>query len=570
MLTKTQSRIKPAVWAAVDPAHPLARGLAGCWLLNEGAGSVARDVTGCRRDGSLSGNPLWSPGSFGSAVEFDGADDWISMGDCLDLGVDDISVLAIIKYSAANQPDNWNGTRIGGVLGKGYLDGSGKGYGLLVETDNRLYWQVRNQANAFAATSDAALNDGRWHLAVGVCDRDDPTGVRLYIDGVLQNATANAMSLNGIDLNGSRAFAIGSRQEENLGTWFWDFAGSVAMACVWKRVLSEAEIRRLQQNPFEMLAPRREVSRLCPGGGLVSCKGSIQAVSSTSATMQVVRPLAGAIGASSLLRGDLRVPGVVSLAGTASGSAALEGSLSVTPARPAFKGMLRTEPTWQLEALFRGRTHAAFELGTALTRGWFWVRRSGCTAVYRGPSLCEVDWSRILCVVEPDAREISLPRSLSHAAGSTECYVVRRFDGCGRQEKTVTAAAVLRIAPDGQSILTGPNGVVGLTGRRIDATCVCLTWFYCPLDQETSPVQFNLYRADASGDVNAGTPIGTVRYKGRGYCRFDAVGPADGQNAFVVRAVSASGVEGRSSVCPVHQIATITPEPAVILAAGPV
>ena len=28
-----------------------------------------------------------------------------------------------------------------------------------------------------------------------------------------------------------------------LGAWFWDFAGSVAMVCVWKRVLADAEIR---------------------------------------------------------------------------------------------------------------------------------------------------------------------------------------------------------------------------------------------------------------------------------------------------------------------------------------
>jgi hypothetical protein len=232
--------------------------------------------------------------------------------------------------------------------------------------------------------------------------------------------------------------------------------------------------------------------------------------------------------------------------------------------------MPRTRPTWQREALFHGRTHAALELGTVLTRGWFWVRRNGCAAVYRGSGIRDVDWNRILCTAGPNAREISLPRDLSHAAGSTECYVVRRFDGCGRQEKTVGAAAALRMASDGQSVLLWPNAVVGLTGRPIDATAVRLAWFYCPLDQEIAPSQFNLYRADAAGTVDLQAPIGTVRYQGRRCYGFDVTGPTQEQHAFVVRAASAAGVEGRSSVGPVHPIATATPEQAVILIAEPV
>lgn len=566
MLTRMQSRIKPPVWAAVDQTHPLARGLAGCWFLNEGAGRTVRDAAGCRRDGSLSGNPAWSWGSFGSAVDFDGNDDWISMGDCLDLGVDDVSVLAVIKYSAANQPDNWNGIHIGAVLGKGYLDGAGKGYGLLVETDNRLYWQVRDQATMFAAASDAALNDGVWHLVVGVCDRDASAGVRLYIDGVLQSAMADATSLNGIDLNGSRAFAIGSRQEETSGTWGWDFAGSVTLACVWKRVLSEAEIRRLQQNPFAMLASRHPITILQPAGNIVPCGGSVQTTASASATMQVVRSLVGESRASASIHGDLCVPGLVTLSGASRGSSVLEGSLSVRTAQPAFDSMLKTEPPWQREALFRGRTHAAFELGTALTRGWFWVRRGGCAAVYRGSDIDNVDWSRILCVVEPGVKEVPLPRYLSHAPGSTECYVIRRFDDCGRQEKTLGAAVMLRIGSDGRSALPRPNAVIDLAARWTAAGRVRLAWLYCPLDQETAPVRFNLYRAAVGGGTECS--IGAVPYKRPGCYCFDVPDPIDGGGgAFAVRAASVAGIEGRPSIVQVCPITNAPPTPAAILVA---
>ena len=159
--------MEPAVCASIPPVHPLAQRLAGCWLLNEGAGAMAHDTSGHRHSGTFSGAPTWSQGPFGRAVEFDGDDDWIAIGDCLDLGTDDITVLALVRYNAASQPDVWSESHYGAIAGRGYLSAS-KGYGLLVDPSNRIGWQVRNGASAFTVASDAALNDGLWHLAIGV------------------------------------------------------------------------------------------------------------------------------------------------------------------------------------------------------------------------------------------------------------------------------------------------------------------------------------------------------------------------------------------------------------------
>src|SRR4030042_1368275 len=104
MAMAIRSRIQPPRGARPNPAHPLAGHLAGCWLLNEGAGQTAFDTSGHHHDGSFSGGPQWSLGQFGHEVEFDGNNDWISMGDCLALGADDITMLAIVRYSAESQP----------------------------------------------------------------------------------------------------------------------------------------------------------------------------------------------------------------------------------------------------------------------------------------------------------------------------------------------------------------------------------------------------------------------------------------------------------------------------------
>ncbi len=570
MLTRTQSRIEPALCGPVNPAHPLARGLAGCWLLNEGAGRVVHDAAGHHRDGSFSGGPIWSASRFGRAIDLDGTDDWISMGDCLDLGTDDVTVLAIVNYSAANQPDLWSSTRYGAIVGKGHLDGAGRGYGLAVNTGNKVQWQIRNQSTAFSAVSDNALNDGQWHLAIGVCDRDDSTGVRLYIDGVLQSTPADATTFNGIDLSGSRAFAIGSRQDETGGGWFWDFTGSIAMVCVWKRVLAEAEIRRLQQNPFEMLARRGSIAVLAPSTGvIIQCAGSVGAVAGATAATRVVRNIMGVTAAVASVDGALSTTGLVLLSGTVNGCSTLHAALSVAKPQAAPSAARQTETAWLIGALFNGATHAASMLGTSLTQGWFWVRRNGCTAVYRGSGVTQMDFSRILHAAEADAREISLPTYLSHAPGSIHYYLVRRFNSCGRAEKTVAAAAVLRIASDGHWAPAEPNAVHGLRNEPTGATGVRLVWFYCPLDQEAAPERFNVYRGNTAGSVDFENPVAVIRYEGRKFYGWQGVGVLGDLGVFVVQAVSRDDIEGKLSTVPVPPVASSPPESPVVLAAEP-
>lgn len=566
MLTRIQSKIEPGVSAQVNPDHPLARGLAACWLLNEAAGRVVHDASGQRHHGAFSGGPTWSIGASGRAIEFDGDDDWISMGNCLNLGTTDITVLALVRYSVANQPDLWGSTRAGAIVGKGYLDGGGKGYGLFVDTSNRVGFQVRNQATSRAILSDAALNDGRWHLIVATCARNSTTGLRLYVNGLLQSDIGDPTVLSGMALDGSRAFAIGSRQDQSTGGWFWDFAGSVAMVGVWMRVLAEAEILELQRDPFRCFASRRVLA--VPTGAAVRCAGSIDAAASTSAALRVTRRLAGTTAASASVGAALRVERRISLSGTTGGRSTLHGVLETVSPRPPLTTARETGMAWRSEALVHGATHAAFMLGTSVTHGWFWVRRAGCAAVYRGSDIMWIDLGRILHVAEPGAGEIVLPVYLPHTPGSTYCYLVRRFDSCGRQEKTWGAAVVLRIGPDGQLAAGQPNTVVGLKSEQTGRTRVRLVWFYCSLDQKAAPQKFNVYWNGGAGDVDLEIPLGVIPYEGRRFYWYQSDPLADGRYTFIVRAAGADGVEAPPSLPLVHEITTAPPASAVILAAG--
>src|SRR5690242_1800589 len=56
---RSWGRRKPPVGTPLARAHPLARGLVGCWPLNEGTGTLARDAAGGNHL-TLTAASLWS------------------------------------------------------------------------------------------------------------------------------------------------------------------------------------------------------------------------------------------------------------------------------------------------------------------------------------------------------------------------------------------------------------------------------------------------------------------------------------------------------------------------------
>ncbi len=55
-------------------------GLKAQWKLDEGSGTLAADASGNAYDGTLVGGPAWTAGQHGSALAFDGANDFVNLG----------------------------------------------------------------------------------------------------------------------------------------------------------------------------------------------------------------------------------------------------------------------------------------------------------------------------------------------------------------------------------------------------------------------------------------------------------------------------------------------------------
>ena len=54
--------------------------LVGLWRFDETSGTIAHDGSGNGHDGTLIGNPKWTAGRIGGALDFDGSDDLVELG----------------------------------------------------------------------------------------------------------------------------------------------------------------------------------------------------------------------------------------------------------------------------------------------------------------------------------------------------------------------------------------------------------------------------------------------------------------------------------------------------------
>lgn len=156
-------------------------GAAGVWPLDEGAGTTTLDTSDSNVPGSLVNGPAWTAGRLGSALAFDGVDDYVEIPHAAALGAYPLTVATWIKTTSAS------GVR--GIVNK-YAAGSFNGWNLFLNDGKLCAWHLRDSANYVygggGCTLDlAGYNDGQWHHIAYVVDA---AGGRLYVDGALRGS----------------------------------------------------------------------------------------------------------------------------------------------------------------------------------------------------------------------------------------------------------------------------------------------------------------------------------------------------------------------------------------------
>lgn len=202
--------------------------LAAIWHLDEGTGAYANDSSGNNNDGSLM--PIypinvseWVDGISGSALKFDGIDDYVDCGND--------STLAPMNTITLEAWINTNDTNDYGTIVSKYI---AMGYYLRVAPNGKIEFVAAGTTQ----TSSNVIKPGLWHHILATYDGSNQ---RIYVNGK-QVASTN---VGGSIPSTPASFKIGKL----LGSQI--FNGTIDEVSLWSTALGASEI----QQRFENFAP---------------------------------------------------------------------------------------------------------------------------------------------------------------------------------------------------------------------------------------------------------------------------------------------------------------------------
>ncbi|MCE2402955.1 LamG domain-containing protein [Candidatus Poribacteria bacterium] len=218
--------------AGYGVANVAEKGLVAYWAFDEGTGKAATDATGNGHNGEFNGAPKWVDGKFGTALEFDGEDDYVAVADddALDL-TDSITLMAWF-----NPNDVLTSRRL-----------MVKNDSIFVIFDfgntNSIDFLVKpNNTHAESTTTDWKV--GEWYHFAGTFDGKT---MKVYINGKLEGEKPNDVPIAPSDLE----LWIGG---DDYGRPTDFFPGKIDEVRLYDKTLSEADIQRVMDTPADVQA----------------------------------------------------------------------------------------------------------------------------------------------------------------------------------------------------------------------------------------------------------------------------------------------------------------------------
>jgi hypothetical protein len=198
-----------------DPGKCITKGLIGYWNFSEGNGVTAYDGSGNNNTGTLTNGPQWTTGKVGSALEFDGANDYVDIADN-----STVDLSTSFTLTAWVNPDSTDGNRA--IIRKD------SAYVLYYSSELDFYnWSDGTRLSCSKTKAPA----GQWSYITAVWDGSKKY---IYVNGVecVKESSVN-FNINSADLS------IGS-QTDGAGQFFDGFIDEVR---IYNRALSVEEIR---------------------------------------------------------------------------------------------------------------------------------------------------------------------------------------------------------------------------------------------------------------------------------------------------------------------------------------
>jgi hypothetical protein len=210
-------------YAKIDPKTCI-----GMWLFDEGDGTVAKDSSASKNDGTLMNGAKWVDGKFGKAISFDGVDDFVGFANEPEPMANGFTFSAWVKRNADNPgcQEVFNNHEF-------FLRTKPES-----EDANNPFETFVNLTDGTVeprASSGVASKVGQWFAVAATWDK---TALKIYIDGVFAGQSTRSGSL-AAPVNAQ----IGRGEQKNLTAN--DFNGVIDDVAFFSLVLAEADIKTL-------------------------------------------------------------------------------------------------------------------------------------------------------------------------------------------------------------------------------------------------------------------------------------------------------------------------------------
>ncbi len=226
------------VRAATLTKAPNNLGLVGYWGLDEGAGTLAGDMSGNGNTATFYGSPAWVNGKRGKALSFNGSTpDYLKTSGTL-------GAPTSVTVSAWMKADDTAPSNFRYIVNQG-RDSYCSGYSISLYQGNVYFSINTNSANdgCEASPGTAYTDTANWHHVVGVYDQ---TTAYIYVDGVLRNSSAASIS-GPIVYKYSEVLNIG-KMSYGEPTLYFPFDGLIDDVRVYSRALSSTDVSNLYRS----------------------------------------------------------------------------------------------------------------------------------------------------------------------------------------------------------------------------------------------------------------------------------------------------------------------------------
>jgi hypothetical protein len=202
-----------------------------------GTGTTWNNLTSSVITGTLVNGPTFSGANQGNII-FDGSNDYVELGDVLDLGTNDRTIICWISLNSSF-------SSTGLLVSKARAAAQNYRFALMVLTNKNLRTFVQGNGGADVETDgDDILLTNTPYMVSSIIKRD--SNISMYVNTRLQTLSGSSTisQWNGLDFQSNNPFRVGTYTSADNTTPSFLFNGNIACVSVYDRALTSSEIQQ--------------------------------------------------------------------------------------------------------------------------------------------------------------------------------------------------------------------------------------------------------------------------------------------------------------------------------------